>query len=281
MNNKRDILNLHLTTALLGLSGVIGKFVSWPAAAVTFGRVLSSSTFLLIVMLIKKERIRLNCRKDYAFIFCAGVIMAIHWTTFMQSIKVSSVAIGTITFSTFPLFITFLEPLIYKEKLKFSNVLIAIVMLVGVYITVPEFSMGNATTIGIIWGMVGSLTYAILSLMNRYFSAEYSGKQVCLYEQGVATVVLLPFALQLSFEINMVEIGAILFMGIICTAVAHSLFISALKRVKVQTAGIISGMETVYGIVFAMILLHDMITARELIGGLIILSAAAYKTVKS
>jgi broad specificity polyphosphatase/5'/3'-nucleotidase SurE len=52
--------------------------------------------------------------------------MAIHWTTFFQSIQVSSVAIGTITFSTFPLFVTFLEPVIYKERLTLQNVLLAI-----------------------------------------------------------------------------------------------------------------------------------------------------------
>ena len=280
MGNKNALVKLHTAVALFGLAGVIGKFVTWPAAAVTFGRVLFSSVFLLIFMTVRKEKMRLNCTKDYFLIAAAGVVMAVHWTCFIHSIQISSVAIGTITFATFPIFVTFLEPIIYKEKLRASNVLIALIMMAGVMITVPEFSTGNAVTMGVIWGMVSSFTYAVLSLMNRYFSGRYSGRQVCLYEQGTAVLVLLPFFLTCSVTYTVPETAAVIFLGIACTAVAHSLFISSLNKVKVQTAGIISGMETVYGIVFAMILLQDMITARELIGGAVILGASVYKTLK-
>ncbi|MFR6714479.1 MAG: EamA family transporter [Dorea longicatena] len=50
-----------------------------------------------------------------------GVVMAIHWSSFFQSIQTSSVAIGTITFSTFPLFLTFLEPLLFHEKISWQE----------------------------------------------------------------------------------------------------------------------------------------------------------------
>ena len=40
-------------------------------------------------------------------------------------------------------------------------------------------------------------------------------------------------------------------IGFVCTAIAYSLYVSAQKGVRAQTAGIISGMETVYGIIFA------------------------------
>lgn len=264
----------------MGLAGVIAKFVSWPAVAVSFGRVLFSSTFLLVFMLFRKEKIRLDCRKDYIYIAGAGILMGIHWTVFFLSIQLGSVAIGTITFASFPLFVTFLEPLIFKERLRPLNVVLALVMLGGVFITVPEFSLTNSATVAIIWGMVSAFTYAVLALANRYFSKKYTGRQVCLYEQGVAAVFLLPFALNQTVTFTVPEVGAVIFLGIVCTALAHALFVGSLKNVKVQTAGIISGMETVYSIVFAMILLGAMITPRELIGGVIILGAALYKTVR-
>lgn len=280
MGNKNALIKLHTAVALFGLAGVIGKFVTWPAVAVTFGRVLFSSVFLLIFMTVRKEKLKPDRTKDVFLLMAAGIVMAVHWTCFIHSIQISSVAIGTITFATFPIFVTFLEPLIYKEKLKFSNVLTAAVMVVGVMITVPEFSAGNTVTMGIVWGMISSFTYAVLSLMNRYFSGRYSGRQVCLYEQGTAVIVLIPFLFTCSVTFTVPEVAAVVFMGIACTAVAHSLFIASLNKVKVQTAGIISGMETVYGIIFAMILLGDIVTGRELIGGVIILGASLYKTLK-
>lgn len=118
--------------------------------------------------------------------------MAIHWSSFFQAIQVSSVAIGTITFSTFPLFLTFMEPVVFKEKLRARSVISAVILLAGVYITVPEFSVENQVTVGILWGMLCSFTYAIMTLGNRYFSKKYTGRIICLYEQGTAAIVLLP-----------------------------------------------------------------------------------------
>ena len=101
---------------LFGLAGVIGKFVGLSAIFITFARAFFSAVFLLIVMLIKRENILLNNRNDYYLIVLAGVIMAIHWFTFLQAIDMATVAVGTITFSTFPLFVTFLEPFFIKKN---------------------------------------------------------------------------------------------------------------------------------------------------------------------
>ena len=177
---------------LFGLVGVAAQFVEVPAVLVALGRVVCSSLLLLIIAAARKDSLRLNSGKDYCMIILTGAVMAIHWTTFFQSIQVSTVAIGTITFSTFPLFLTFIEPIVFHEKLRSQSVLSAVLLLIGVIITIPEFSMANHTTIGIIWGMVSSLSYAVLTLANRYFSPRYAARTVCLYEQGSAAVVLLP-----------------------------------------------------------------------------------------
>ena len=275
MKNK-EIFSLHAAVMLFGLAGVIGKFVGLPAIFVTFARAFFSAVFLLIVMLIKRENILLNNRNDYYLIVLAGVIMAIHWFTFLQAIDMTTVAVGTITFSTFPLFVTFLEPFFYKEKLKLKNIIVAIVMLLGILITIPEFSLKNQMTSAIVIGMIGSLSYALLCLINRYFSKSYDGKIICLYEQGVAAFVLLPSLFIVEINLTIVDFLALVFLGIVCTAIAHSIYISSLKKIKVHTASIISGMESVYSIVLALILLHEMPSMKEIFGGAIVIMIAFY-----
>ena len=147
---------------LFGLSGVIAQFVEIPAVLVALGRVVCSSLLLFVIAVVKKDKLKLDSKKDYGLILLTGAVMAVHWTTFFQSIQVSSVAIGTITFSTFPLFLTFLEPLIFHERLKKQSVFTAVILFIGVIITIPEFSIENNTTVGIIWGMLCSLTYAVI-----------------------------------------------------------------------------------------------------------------------
>ena len=277
---NKNILYLHIAVMLFGLAGVAAQFVEIPAVLVALGRVICSSILLFVIAVLKKDRLKLDSKRDYIMIVLTGAVMGAHWTTFFQSIQVSTVAIGTITFSTFPLFLTFIEPVLFHEKLKKQSIVSAIVLFIGVLITIPEFSMANHTTIGIIWGMLSSFTYAILTLANRYFSARYAARTVCLYEQGSAAV-LLPalFLVEASWRIQ--DAAGVAFVGFVCTAFAHSLYVSAQKSVRAQTAGIVSGMETVYGIVYALLFLGEIPSIRELVGGAVILSVAMYSSLRS
>lgn len=271
---RKSLISLHIAVMLFGLSAVLGQFVTAPAVIVAGGRVICSSLLLFLLSIAGRASLKLKSRKDYGIAVFAGIILAVHWTTFFQAIQSSSVAIGTITFSTFPLFLTFLEPLLFREKLKVTSVLSAAVLLLGVFITIPEFSLENQITIGILWGMVSSLSYAVLSLANRYLSRSYAARTVCLYEQGTAAVVLLPAIFFVKTNWTTQNILGIAAIGFICTAFAHSLYVAAQRKVKAQTAGIISGMETVYGIVYALLFLGEVPGIRELIGGAVILGVA-------
>lgn len=278
---NKNILYLHIAVMLFGLAGVVAQFVEVSAVMVALGRVVCSSALLLLIALVKKDSLRLASKKDVFFIILTGAVMAAHWTTFFQSIQVSTVAIGTITFSTFPLFLTFIEPVLFHEKIRRQSIISAVLLFIGVLITIPEFSMANNTTIGIIWGMICSLTYAVLTLANRYFSARYAARTICLYEQGSAALVLLPALFLVDTTWRVQDFAGVAFVGFVCTAFAHSLYVAAQKSVKAQTAGIVSGMETVYGIVYALLFLGEIPSVRELIGGAVILSVAMYSSLKT
>ena len=191
-DTRKNVILLHIAVMCFSCSGVIGQYVQVPAVQVAMGRVICSSLLLLAISLVCKDKLTLDSKKDYGLMILTGVVMAIHWSSFFQSIQTSSVAIGTITFSTFPLFLTFLEPLLFHEKICGKNILNALILLMGVLITIPEFSVENKVTIGILWGMLASFTYAVMTLSNRYFSSRYKGRTICLYEQGTAAIALLP-----------------------------------------------------------------------------------------
>ena len=106
---RKNVILLHIAVMCFSCSGVIGQYVQVPAVQVAMGRVICSSLLLLAISLVCKDKLTLDSKKDYGLMILTGVVMAIHWSSFFQSIQTSSVAIGTITFSTFPLFLTFLD----------------------------------------------------------------------------------------------------------------------------------------------------------------------------
>ena len=282
MESRRNgLASIHIAVLLFGLAGLFAKWVDLPAVIIVLGRVIFSSLFLWFLLKIKKERLRLLSGRDYLLMITAGIVLAVHWTTFMQSIQTSTVAIGTLTFSMFPLFVTFLEPVLFREKIRLSSVVSAVIMLCGVLFIVPEFQLGNTMTQGVVWGMTGSLSYAVLSLMNRKFMEKYTSSLTAFYEQATAGIVLLPSVFLLKPAVNGKDILVLLLLGVVFTAVAHTMYIDGLGTVKVQTAGIISGLESVYGILAAFLFLGEKPGIKELAGGVIILGVVFYSTFAS
>ncbi len=125
-------------------------------------------------------------------------------------------------------------------------------------------------------GMVSALTYAVLTLMNKSFVGKYSGTVIAFFEQAFAAVILLPIVLKVEAHPTAADMALVLLLGIVTTALAHTLFISSLENIPAQLAGVISSMETVYGIIFAWLLLGEAPALREVIGGLIIIGAVIF-----
>ncbi len=276
----KNLVEIHLAVLLFGLSGLFGKFLSLSPTIIVLGRVFFSSIFLLIIILYLKKDMKLKEKKHYLYLIMMGVILALHWSAFFKSIQVSTVAIGLLTFSTFPVFVTFLEPFFFKEEIKLSNIMIAIATLLGVMLVIPTFEFGNHLTQGVIWGIVSGLTYAILSMLNRKFVQDYSGVVIAFYEQLIATLILIPFYFWQRPIFSLQDLLLLVLLGVVFTGISHLLFINSLKNLKTQTAGIISSLEPVYGIFFAIFLIREIPTLREVLGGIVILSTVFYSTIK-
>ena len=81
-------------------------------------------------------------------------------------------------------------------------------------------------------------------------------------------------------ELDIYNIGLLIVLGLLFTAIAHTLFISGMKTVKATTASVIASLEPVYGILFAFFLLQEVPSIKELIGGVIILVVCYFASVK-
>ncbi len=270
---RKALVLVNLAVLLFGLAGLFAKWVRLPALEITFGRVLFSSIALGLYMRFRGMDFRVAGAKDQRLLFVSGVVLALHWWTFLLAIQVSTVAIGTLTFASFPLFLTFLEPVVLKRRLSLSAVLFAALILIGVVVTIPELSLENHMVRGIVIGMASAFLYAVLTLLNQGLADRHGAVKTAFYEQAVAAIVLLPFVLRVGVLPTAADLGLLFFLGLVTTALAHTLFITSLKDLPAHLAGIISSMETVYGILFAFLLLREVPSARELIGAGIIVAA--------
>ena len=279
---KRSLLEIHIAVLLFGLTGLFGKFISVSAPYIVLGRVVFATIFLGAVFAVRKTNIKLGSAKTYCTVFVLGLLLAAHWTSFYMSVQVSTVAIALLTFSSYPLVVTFIEPIMFHEKLKKIDVVFSLVMFCGVLLIIPEFNLDNNLTLGTLWGLLCCITFAFMSLLNRKLAGRYSGSLIAFYEQSAAAVILLPILFILPLpKVTSADWALLVLLGVIFTGVAHSMFIGGMRAVRAQTAGIIASLESVSGIISAALILGEVPSVREIIGGVIILGTAFYSSLRS
>ena len=267
-----------MAVLLFGVAGLFGKFLQISPTVIVLGRTLFATIALLAAAQILKRDIGIKQTKDAGGFLLLGAILAVHWVTFFQAIQISTVAIGLLTFSTFPVFVVFLEPLFFNEPIRRLDVAISLIVFIGLLLVIPDFDLGNNLTQGAVWGTVSGLTFALLSILNRRYVSNYSPLTVALYQDGVACLLLLPIAGNALLQITPIELSQLITLGVIFTAVAHTLFIAGMEQLRAQLASLIASLEPVYGIGLAAIMLGEIPSPREILGGTLIIGAIIYAT---
>ena len=271
----RGLVTANVAVLLFGLAGVLGKLSLLPAPIIVFGRSFFAGLVLLAICWFRHISLRPKQTRDGYLLLGQGVLLALHWTAFFQAINVSNVAIGLLSFSSFPLFTAMLEPLLLKQRPNRIQIVAALLILPGIYLLVPSFTLQNQTTLGVMWGVLSGASFALLSVTNRWLGQTYSSLMISLYQDGIAALVLLPiffFTATGSFWTPHALLILII-LGVVCTALAHTLFIASMRDITAQTASLLASLEPIWGIIFGILLLDAIPTARTLLGGAIIISA--------
>jgi drug/metabolite transporter (DMT)-like permease len=278
---SHNLLKLHGAVLLFGLPGLFGKLLAFSPIAIVFGRVGFAAVALFFASAFWKLPLWPRSGRSCLAFLGLGLLFAAHSTAFFQSVQVSGVAVALIAFSTFPAFVALLEPLIQREIPRVCDVILAGCALGGVAVLLPSLEPNDSTMQGVLWGVASGLLFALLSLFNRQYVRHHSGITLALYQDAFAAVALLPFVLVRWPTLTTRDLMLLIVLGVLCTAVAHTLFITALRGIEARTASMITCLEPVYGSILAALILREMLTARIILGGLLVLGVVLYATFKA
>jgi len=278
--NTTGFLQLHLAVLLFGGAGLFGKLIHLSAGAIVLGRAGLAALFLLGLKKAFKESYLVKTNWAMAQFVLLGILLAFHWVAFFQSIQLSTVAVGVLTFSTFPVFTTLLEPWFSSERLQLMDLGLAALAMLGVYLVLPADEISLDYWWGVVWGVLSGLSFAVLALLNKQLLKAYTSNAVSFYQNGIAALVLLPFFVGDLMTADYLDWGYLIILGVVFTGVAHTLFIHSMRYLKARTASLVASLEPVYGILLAWLLLGEMPTIRMLLGGCLILGVALVATLR-
>ena len=265
---------LHIGALMFGLTGVFGKLAAASASIIVFGRAgFAVVALAFFAALAKGTRWKKLAPRDVRNLLVSGLLLAGHWVSFFVSVKIAGVAIATLGFASFPAFTVILEGLIFRERIRLNEIVLVLLVSIGLILVTPSFDLASQATEGLIWAIASGLLFSLLSLNNRANSGRVPAVQAAMWQNAVVALCLLPFAAPGLSAVRALDWLWIGLLGVLCTGVAHSLFVASLGVIKARTAAVVFALEPVYGITLAWLLFHETPTLRMLLGGLLIIIA--------
>lgn len=284
---------MHLAIFLWGFTGIFGKAILMNEIMIVWYRMIISAVALLIIMFFAKQLVFPD-RKTTFRIAAVGIIVCFHWVFFYASIKASNVSIALSCFSSVSLFTAFLEPVIHKQKIKWRDLFLGLVVMVGIYII---FSFQQWYAKGILFALFSAFLGSMFTVINKRLVAANSPSAVTFIELVSGFLFLsaiLPLILKVfSYEFEIPRNGLISFtsntndwlwlvlLSVLCTAVAFTISLEALRKISAYTMNLSVNLEPLYSIVLAMIFFDEGKTLNSgfYIGTLIVMVAVFVHTI--
>jgi len=237
----------------------------------------------------KKELLGIN-RKGFVLALLSGFFLALHFATWITSLRYTSVASSVVLVSTIPLWVALLSPITIKEPIGKTVFIGLIFTLLGVFIiaisdtctitmgriscpNISEFMQGKAF-LGDILAICGAMAGAGYLLIGRKLRANMSLVSYISLVYGMAAVVLIIFMFGAGlkpFGYSPQSYVWLILLAIIPQLIGHSTFNWALGYLSAAFVSITLLGEPIGSTILAYVVLQEKPGLIKLIGGGLIL----------
>ena len=292
MTDKRNRVVGYLCAlgagATWGTTGPLstGLYGLMPANTIGFWRVLIGTVALAIWgVLFRRDLFRADRRGWLIVGLGGGAMVALFEIAYQYAIAGAGVAGAAALLYTAPVMVAVLARVILKEALTPTRVALAVLVMIGVALTVTGGSNAGAEAArmglaaGIAGGLLSALSYAMTSLMGRWAAPRYGVVKV-LFLEAIGGVVLIWIALLIwgrppSLPPSRAAWRGLLGLAAGSVVAANLLFFGAMKRIEAAPASVAATIEPVVGSLLALLLFAQRLTALGWLGLLMVVSGVA------
>lgn len=249
-----------LSTALYAEGAQLTQVGFWRVALATAG-------FMVYGLLFKRDIFRIDRSGLLLIAVGGGLLVALFEVAFQFAIAGVGVAGAVALLYTAPVVVAVLGRLILKEALTPLRAVLAMVVMVGVWLTVngsTDGTSGHAATsqatrlAGITGGLLAAISYTGTTLLARYTVPRYGATRVLFYELvgGSLILALLVPSMSGAFAPPTTMSGwiYIALLGIGSVLAANFFFFAAVKRIDAAPTAVAASIEPLVGALLALLL---------------------------
>ena len=282
-SRAKNILLMHFVILIFGFTGILGKLISIDAVPLVFWRTLIGGGAIYVWLKVRRK-VSTKSPSDLLKMGGIGLLVAIHWITFFASIKASNVSVALTMLATSPMFIGFLEPLIFKRKIDWKELTVAGVVLVGIG---TIFSLDTTYHEGMILGIISAFFASLFATFNGVLVKTHDASNISVVElltASAAIFILLLFTGEVNWDLLMLSNQDwfwIIILALVATSFAFIAFTSIMTVLTPFTTSVAINLEPIYSIILAVIIFgeEEIMGPRFYVGALIIICAVLLNTI--
>jgi len=222
-----------------------------------------------------REHLRQWNRRTTRALLLVGLTFGVHWALFFVSIKLGGAAIGAIGYSTYGVHLIVLGWVFGRGRVTAIDVVGLLLAAVGTWLLMPEFSLGNAQTLGLVIGILSGLACAFLPLLHQHY-ADIDGN---LRAWGQFTFALVVFACLQPWahweQLDAGDVPLILYLGLVVAFIGHGMWVHATTALSTTTTSILSYLYLPLSLVMTSLTLGEQLSGRAMLGTALVLVANA------
>lgn len=256
----KSYLHFHIIVFIWGFTAVLGALITIEAVPLVWYRMLMASILILFWILWRKKKLKLPPR-TLLVLLVAGIVIALHWLTFFGAIKISNVSITLALLSTGAFFTSVMEPIFYKRKIIWYEILFGLIVMAGLYII---FQVETQYMTGIILALISAFLSAVFALINGKLAKREDATVISFYELATGTAAITIYLLVMTlfgevgtgftkefFSISSADWWYLFILASVCTAYAFIASVAVMKHLSPYTVMLTINLEPVYGILLA------------------------------
>ena len=279
-SRTQSLLLLHGVVVIFGFTGILGKLISIEAEPLVFWRVtLGGATTTLFLWMSKRWEVW--TWRGVVQAALVGWIVAAHWVTFFASIKASSVGLALTMLATAPLFVGFIEPLVFGRRIALRELAVAAMVFLGIALV---FDAEQDHLMGMVLGLASALLAAVFSTVNGVLVRKHDPINLSAVELLSASVGMgLWLVLRGQWGAGVWTMTTsdwiwIAVLAVVATSFAFMVSIQVLKKLTPFESAMAINLEPIYAIVLAYVLFGERFSPGFYAGAALVICAVFVDT---
>ncbi len=274
------LLKAFLTILIFSSAPACVRLVQLNAYTLGIVRLALASLGMTLLLItqgqLTVDKIRCWDRPTWWAMISVGLMFGLHWLLFFLSIKLASAAIGAIGFSTYGLHLLLLGWILGFGSVRLLDLLGLILACFGTYLLIPEFSLENNQTLGLVIGILSGFASAVLPLLHQHNVKVDTNLRAWGQFTFALPVFLLCWPLT-DWQIIPRDIPFILYLGLGIALVGHGMWVHVTSELSTTIISVLSYLYLPTSLLFGYLLLGDSerLSGRMLVGTILVLVANA------